>query len=81
MARYVCQTEKRYCKGGDNTTYNDRIAVSKAASVIKSLNPKETDSNAIKYLEKLDEVLHAFFKEYFNGDQWRMDLWRNRYID
>lgn len=60
-------------------TYEQRMALHKAAVIIRSLNPVTEDSQAVSYLENLDLALHDFFKQRLND--WQFDLFRNRYCD
>lgn len=55
------------------------MALSKAATVIRSLNPITEDSQAVTYIEDLDKALYDFFKARL--DDWQFDLFRNRYCD
>jgi hypothetical protein len=60
-------------------TYEQRMALHKAVTIIRSLNPVTEDSQAVSYLENLDLALHDFFKQRLND--WQFDLFRNRYCD
>ena len=60
-------------------SYEQRMALSKAATVIRSLNPLTEDSQAVSYIEDLDKALYDFFKVRLND--WQFDLFRNRYCD
>lgn len=60
-------------------SYEQRMLLSKAAAVIRSLNPLTEDSQAVTYIEDLDKALHDFFKARLND--WQFDLFRNRYCD
>lgn len=60
-------------------TYEQRMALHKAVTIIRSLNPVTEDSQAVSYLENLDLALHDFFKARLND--WQFDLFRNRYCD
>lgn len=55
------------------------MALSKAATIIRSLDPLTEDSQAVTYIEDLDRALHDFFKVRLND--WQFDLFRNRYCD
>lgn len=55
------------------------MALSKATTVIRSLNPLTEDSQAVTYIEDLDKALHDFFKARLNDCQF--DFFRNRYCD
>lgn len=55
------------------------MALSKAATIIRSLDPLTEDSQAVTYIEDLDMALHDFFKVRLND--WQFDLFRNRYCD
>ena len=60
-------------------SYEQRMALSKAAVVIRSLNPITEDSQAVTYLEDLNEIIHDFFKARYDNSQ--IDSFNNRYRD
>lgn len=60
-------------------TYDQRMTISKAAAIIRSIDPLIEDAQAVTYIEDLDKALHDFFKARLND--WQFDLFINRYCD